>query len=56
MSLKILQDEEDSIIVPNSRLDIYMRLNIARLFKMINRWKFFKIRSHGKLKNCTLEP
>jgi hypothetical protein len=37
MSLKILQDEEDGIIVLNSRLDIYVRLDIAHLFKMIGR-------------------
>jgi hypothetical protein len=37
MSLNILQDEEDDIIVPNSRLDIYVHLDIAHLFKMIRR-------------------
>jgi hypothetical protein len=37
MSLKILQDKEDGLIVPNSRLDIYVRLYIAHFFKMIGR-------------------
>jgi hypothetical protein len=50
MSLKILQDEEDGIIVSNSRLDIYVHLDIAHLFKMIGRSKCFKIRSHGNFK------
>jgi hypothetical protein len=36
-SLKILQDEEDGIIVPNSRLDTYVRLDIAHLIKMISK-------------------
>jgi hypothetical protein len=50
MSLKILQDKGDGIIVPNSKLDINVRLDISHLFKMIGRWKFFKITSHGKIK------
>jgi len=49
ISLKILQDEEDDIIVPNSRLEVYVRLDIAHLIKMICRWKCFKVRSYGKI-------
>jgi len=50
ISLKILQDEEDGITVPNFRLNVYVRLDIAHLIKMICRWKCFKVRSHGKIK------
>ncbi|CAI6372658.1 unnamed protein product [Macrosiphum euphorbiae] len=45
ISLKILQDEEDGT-VPTPGLDIY----IAHLIKMICRWKCFKVRNHGKIK------
>jgi hypothetical protein len=56
MSLKILQYEEDGIIVLNSRLDIYVRLDIVHLIKIIGRWKCFKIRSHGKIKEFYFLP
>lgn len=50
ISLKILQDEKDGIRVLNSRLDVYVRLDIPHLIKMICRWKCFKVRSHGRIK------
>jgi hypothetical protein len=50
MSLKIIHDEEDGIIVPNFRLDIYVHLEITHLFKIIGRWICFKIRSYRKIK------
>ncbi|KAE9521913.1 hypothetical protein AGLY_017720 [Aphis glycines] len=31
-------------------LDVFLRLDIAHLIKMIFRWKCFKVRSHGKIK------